>query len=170
MLCKVLAGIALLPLLMGCGSFQQADIPSMSPQQVSLVDATCTQVMGLRKGEYYFAMCRESLANTLVARKEERDMVAAYKDCRQRGLKDGTAAFSTCMLDSGASAPAAKPMTIAYTGTPATEPGKSFYAVPMRVQFQRERYSCAQLGLLPDSRAFGQCVADLEGALLPQTD
>jgi len=167
---KILAFAIMTPMLLACAPFAQAGIQSISPEQVSLVDTTCMQVMGLRQGEYYFAMCRESLANTLAARKEGRDMAAAYKDCRQRGLTDGTAALSTCMLDSNVTASTSKPMTVAYTASPAAEPGKSFYSVPPRVQFLRERYSCAQLGLLPGSAAFHQCVANLVGAMMLTTD
>lgn len=169
MLWRLLAGFALAPILFACAPFEQADIQSMSPQQVSLVEATCTQVMGLRKGEYYYSMCRESLANALAAEKSGQDMIAAYKVCRQRGLKEGSATFSTCMLDSGASAPAPQPITIAYTPSPATRPGKSFYSVPPHVQFLREQYSCAQLGLVPGSGPFGECVAGLQGALQPSS-
>lgn len=171
MLRNILIGVALTPILLACAPFQRADIQSMPPQQVALVDATCTQVMGLRKGEYYYLLCRESLANTLAAEKEGRDMSAAYKECRQRGLKEGSPAFSTCMLDSGATAPMPQAATtIAYAAGPAAEPGKSFYSIPPRVQFLRERYSCAQLGLLPGSGSFGQCVASLQGAMMPSSD
>jgi len=170
MLRNFLVGVALTPILFACAPFKQAEISSIPPQQVALVDATCTQVMGLRKGEYYYLMCRESLSDTLVAQKEGQDMVAAYEECRQRGFKDGSAAFSTCMLDSGATAAMPQPTTVAYTAAPAAEPGKSFYSIPPRVQFLRERYSCAQLGLLPGSGAFGQCVASLVGAMMPSSD
>ena len=170
MLRKILACAVVTPMLLACAPLAQAGIQSMSPEQLSLVDTTCTQVMGLHKGEYYFALCRESLANTLAAKQEGRDMAAAYRQCRQRGLKDDTAAFSTCMLDSNATSSAPRPVAVAYTAAPGTEPGKSFYSVPPRVQFQRERYSCAQLGLLPGSGACGQCVANLEGAMMPTTD
>ena len=170
MLRKILACAALTPMLLACAPFAQAGSPSVSPEQASLVDATCSQVMGLGKGESFFAQCHESLTNTLAARQQGHDMAAAYKDCRQHGLAEGTSAFSTCMLESSATAPAAQPVAAAYTGTPSTEPGKSFYSIPPRVQFQRERYSCAQLGLVPGTTQFGQCVADLQIAMLPTTD
>ncbi len=48
-----------------------------------------------------------------------------------------------------------------------TEAGKSFYDVAPTVRWNRERYACAQLGLVPGQRAFGQCVASLDGAFLP---
>lgn len=171
MLRNILACITAVPMLLACAPFAQADdMRSMSPQQLSVIDATCTQVMGLRTGEYNYALCRESLASTLAARKEGQDMAAAYKDCRQRGLADGSVPFSTCMLESHATASTTQPVPVAYTGAPGTEPGKSFYSIPPRAQFQRERYACAQLGLLPGSGAFGQCVANLQIAMLPSTD
>jgi len=170
MLRNILTCVALAPVLLACAPFGQTDMQAMSPQQASLVDATCARVMGLQQGQYQFALCRESLANTLAARKEGQDMAAAYKDCRQRGLADGSAAFSTCMLQSNAPASAPQPVEVSYTGTPDTEPGKSFFRIPPRVQFQRERYACAQLGLLPGSGIFGHCVADLQIAMLPETD
>jgi hypothetical protein len=174
MLRNLLACIALAPVLLACAPFGQTDIQSMSPQQASLVDTTCMRVMGLEQGQYQFALCRESLANTLAARKEGQDMAAAYKDCRQQGLADGSAAFSTCMLQSHATASAAQAVPhaveVAYTGVPGTEPGKSFFSIPPHVQFQRERYACAQLGLLPGSGAFGHCVANLQIAMLPTSD
>lgn len=170
MLRNILVCFALAPALLACAPVGQTDIQAMSPQQASLVDTTCMRVMGLEQGQYQFALCRESLATTLAARKEGQDMVAAYKDCRQRGLADGTAAFSTCMLQSNAPASAPQPVEVSYTGTPDTEPGKSFFSIPPRVQFQRERYACAQLGLLPGSGIFGHCVANLQIAMLPETD
>jgi hypothetical protein len=156
-------------MLLACAP-TQPDLKPMTPQQLSLVDDTCTQVMGLKQGQYYFALCHETLAQALASRAADLDMAAAYKECRGRGLAEGSPELSTCMLASQATGPALQPIKIAYTGAPGTEPGKSFYSVPPHVQFQRERYSCAQLGLLPGSGAFGQCVANLEGAMMPPTD
>jgi hypothetical protein len=170
MLRNVLVCIALAPVLLACAPFGQTDVQAMSPQQASLVDTTCTRVMGLEQGQYQFALCRESLANSLAARKQGQDMAAAYTDCRQRGLADGTAAFSTCMLQSNAPASASQTVQVSYTDAPGTEPGKSFFSIPPHVQFQRERYACAQLGLLPGSGIFGHCVANLQTAMLPETD
>ena len=170
MLQKILAGATVMPLLLACAPFAQAGMQTMSPEQVSLVDTTCTQVMGLKRGEYYFATCRESLAHALAGKVEDRDMAAAYRDCRGQGLVEGSAAFSTCMLQSKAIAPSPRTATIAYQGAPDTEPGKSYYGVAPHVQFLRARYSCAQLGLVPGSAAFGECVTDLVGALMPMTD
>jgi hypothetical protein len=170
MLRKILACTTLMPMLLACAPFAQADIQSMSPEQVSLVDSTCMQVMGLRKGEYYFFQCRDSLAQSLAAKTEGQDMVAAYRDCRQRGLAEGTAAFSTCMLDSPARTSRPQSMAVADTTTPGVVAGHSFYHMPPRERFQHERYSCAQLGLLPGTGTFGECVTSLEGAMTANPD
>ena len=167
---KALACATAMPMLLACAPFAQADIQSMSPEQLSLVDATCTQIMGLRQGEYYFATCRESLSHSLKARMQGQEMAAAYRDCRQRGIAEGTAPFSTCMLDSKAMVSPLQPVATGYSDTPSIEPGKSFYHASPRVVFQRERYSCAQLGLLPGSGAFGECVASLQGAMMSNPD
>jgi hypothetical protein len=170
MLRKILACTTLMPMLLACAPFAQADIQSMSPEQISLVDSTCMQVMGLRKGEYYFFQCRDSLAQSLAAKTDGQDMAAAYRDCRQRGLAEGTAAFSTCMLDSPARASRPQSMAVADATIPGVVAGHSFYHMPPRERFQHERYSCAQLGLLPGTGTFGECVTSLEGAMTANPD
>jgi hypothetical protein len=49
----------------------------------------------------------------------------------------------------------------------APENAKGYFDVSNSVHWRREQYSCAQLGLTPGTGAFGQCVASLEGALMP---
>jgi hypothetical protein len=127
---KLLATATLLPLVFACAPFAQARDYSLSPDQLSLVDQTCLQVMGLKRGETQFAGCRESLSQALAAKSESQPVAAAY-------------------------------------ASGDTEAGKSFYAVPPSVRWNRERYSCARLGLLPGSTPFGQCVAGLEDAFMP---
>ncbi|HUE64142.1 MAG TPA: hypothetical protein VMO78_07185 [Rhizomicrobium sp.] len=170
MLRTILACATLMPVILACAPFAQADMGSMAPAQVSLVDSTCTRIMGLRRGDYYFALCRESLAHALAAKLEGQDMAAAYRNCRQRGLAEGTAALSTCMLGSPARAP--MPQSTAVTDTMAlgSDTGQSFFHMPPRVRIQHERYSCAQLGLLPGSGAFGECFASLNGAMTANPD
>jgi hypothetical protein len=164
----ILACTTLMPMLLACAPFAQAD--SISPEQVSLVDSTCMQVMGLRKGEYYFFQCHDSLAQSLTAKTEGQDMAAAYRDCRQRGLAEGTAVFSTCMLDSPARASRPQSMAVAERIAPSVAAGHSFYHMPPHERFQHERYSCAQLGLLPGTGTFGECVTSLEGAMTANPD
>ncbi len=125
---KLLATATLLPVVFACAPAAQAR--DLSPGQLSLVDQTCIQVMGLKRGETQFAGCRESLSQALAAKSESQPVATAY-------------------------------------ASDDTEAGKSFYAVPPSVRWNRERYSCARLGLLPGSTPFGQCVASLEDAFMP---
>jgi len=128
---RKLLGIApLLSLVFACAPFAQARDYSLSTDQLSLVDQTCMQVMGLKRGETQFAGCRESLSQALAAKNGSQPTAAAY-------------------------------------ASGDTEAGKSFYAVPPSVRWNRERYSCARLGLAPGSTPFGQCVAGLEDAFMP---
>jgi len=168
MLRKLLAAAIFMPTAVVYAPLAQAQEYNISPEQVSLVDQTCLRVLGLKRGEAYFVGCQESLSHSLAARDEGHAMAIAYADCNHRGFVEGTAVFSTCMLE--ASKPVlATPqlLAIASTGGAETEAGKSFYEVAPHVQFNRERYACAQLGLLPGSSAFGQCVTSLQGAFLP---
>ena len=170
MLQKILAAAAVMPLLLACVPFAQADIQSISPQQASLVDSTCSGAMGLKRGEYYFALCRESLAQALAAKAEGQDMTAAYRDCRKREPRDATAALSTCMLDSQARATGTRAVDVADVGLSAAEPATSLYHMPPHMRIQHERYACAQLGLLPGSSAFSECFADLNTAMTSNPD
>lgn len=167
MLRKLLATATFLPLLMGCVPFAQADALSMTPDQVSLIDATCTHVMGLRKGESYFAECQDSLAHSLARKVAAEAAARGYADCRHQGLPEGSAALSSCILNAeGSATRSPAPQPVSFTDAP-IENGKSYYSVAPHVQWERERYSCAQLGLMPSSGLFGECVASLQGALLP---
>lgn len=164
----LLAVAAAMPLMMGCAAFAQADdLTAMSPQQMSLIDATCGNVMGLHHRDAYFMACQDSLAHSLARRDAAFRMAAGEVACDHRGLQPGSAALASCMLDGeNRQNAAAAPQPVSFPAV-ATEPGKSYYDVTNSVKFQRERYSCAQLGLMPNSGLFGQCVASLEGALLP---
>jgi hypothetical protein len=65
---KLLAAATLMSLVFACASFAQARDYSLSPDQRSLVDQTCMQVMGLKRGETQFAGCRAGLSQALAAR------------------------------------------------------------------------------------------------------
>ena len=65
MLRKLLAASFLLPMILGCAPFQQASASPLTPDQSALIDATCTKVMGLRKGEFYFEQCQDSLSHSM---------------------------------------------------------------------------------------------------------
>lgn len=141
MLREFFAVACLMPLAIACAPVAQAQDNSPSADQISLVDQACAQVMGLRRGEAYFARCRESLSQALAA--------------RNAGLAMAVPADQ------------AQPLAAAYSGNRGTEAGKNFYEVAPTVRWNRERYACAQLGLVPGSTSFGQCVAGLDGAFLP---
>jgi hypothetical protein len=147
----------------------RAETFAVSASQGSLVAATCSQVMGLRPGETYFAACKESLSQSLAAKVEDQALAAADNTCRQQGLVPGTAAFSTCVLDdegAGSQASSSGMASVQFAGM-STESGKSFYEVAPVMRWNRERYSCAQLGLIPGNAAFGQCITNLDGTFLP---
>lgn len=171
MLRNILAAATLLTITMGCAPFSQADELSMTPDQASLIDATCSNVMGLRKGEFYFGECKDSLAHSLARKVAAEASSRSYADCRHQGLPEGSAALSSCILNSEqpsmrrvSAAPQAVPVSFAGVSI---ESGKSYYSITPSVQWQRKRYACAQLGLMPNGGLFGECVASLEGALLP---
>ncbi|HVV27106.1 MAG TPA: hypothetical protein VHC40_03985 [Rhizomicrobium sp.] len=164
-----LAIAALMPLMMGCAGFAQAqDLQNRSPDEVALINGTCAKVMGLRQGEAFYADCQDSLAHSLARRDTAYATAAADDSCGRQGLEPGTGAFATCMLDRESAgtgkAPALQP---AGFSADAVQAGKSYYNVTPGVQWQRKRYACAQLGLTPGSGLFNECVASLEGALLP---
>lgn len=163
---RISLAIAALPMLMGCAVMAQAqDLEKRTPQEVALIDGTCTKVMGLRKGEAFYADCQDSLAHTLAHRDEAYAMAASGDDCRQRGLAPGSAALATCMLENEGHGAAPMLQPAAYSPD-AIQAGKSYYNVTPSVQFQRKRYACAQLGLTPNGGLFGECVASLQGELL----
>lgn len=168
MLRTLLTVATALPLLMGCAVFAQAqDLAKRSPQERGLIDATCTNVMGLHRGEAYFGDCQDSLAHSLARKDAAYAMASADESCDRQGLKPGSSAFATCMLDHNGGdleqPPALQPAAFDQS---AVQAGKSYYSVTPSIQWQRKRYACAQLGLTPERGLFGECVANLEGALL----
>jgi len=95
MLRKFLATATFIPLVMACAPLARAQEYNVSSEQSSLVDQTCTQVLGLMRGQTYFALCEASLSNILAARNEGQALAAGYAGCSHNGLVEGTAAFST---------------------------------------------------------------------------
>ena len=172
---KHLATAALLPLLLASMPLGASAAPPLSPEQRALapdqrelVAQTCDRVMGLSSGGLYRQECMDSLARTVAGRDETAHLVGSYQTCRGQGLHEGTAAFSTCMLDSQdrGAAMSAEPVKLAYDwNTP--ENAKSYFDVSNHVHWRREQYACAQIGLTPGSAAFGQCTGGLEAALMP---
>ena len=166
---KLLAAAALVPLLLAPLSASAA--PPLSPEQRAidpgqreLVAATCDRVMGLSSGGIYRQECMDSLARSVARKTESARMAGAYVACRGQGLNEGTAAFSTCMLDDRGAAVSAQPVKLAYdSNTP--ENAKSYFDVTNSVHWRREQYACAQIGLTPGTGGFAECTAGLEAAL-----
>jgi hypothetical protein len=168
MACKSLIIAIFAPLAVACAPFAASSAPALTPEQVSLVQATCDRVMGLAHSGVYRDLCRESLSKSLAREEDGEVMAASYSDCDHEGLKEGSAAFSTCVLDDQS-----RPHTVATLATHLAydantpENAKGYFDVDDMEHWRRERYSCAQLGLMPRTGAFGQCVASLEGVLQP---
>ncbi len=126
--------------------------------------------MGLAHSGVYRDECRDSLSQSLARKIAAEGMAGAYNDCGRQGLSEGSAAFSACMLDRQSQSRPRAAMTpsnsLAYDMN-APENAKGYFDVNNTVHWRREQYACAQLGLTPGTGAFGQCLAGLEGALLP---
>jgi hypothetical protein len=142
--------------------------PHASPQ-VKEISAICTKVMGLDLGETYFANCTKILSQALAQKADDKAAGDAAHNCSQKGLAPGSAAFSSCVLDSEN-----EPLLDIKDGSGTTlssstipSPGQSFYSASFAVRWNRERYACASLGLIPHSSAFEQCVSELDSSFLP---
>jgi hypothetical protein len=97
--------------------FAQAEEASPSAGQLSLVDRTCAQVMGLQPGQTWFALCRQSLSDALPAASQSIAYVAdsggtdksfyevapmrrwsrENAACGQIGLRPGSTVFHQCV-------------------------------------------------------------------------
>ena len=174
MLRKHLASAFLVPLLLAFAPLSACAAPALSPDQRAindnqreLVAETCDEVMGLSSGGLYRQQCMDSLARSLAAKAESAGLLGSYQLCHSHGLREGTAAFSTCVLDNekqGAAAPAG-PARIAYNAN-TRENSESYFSVRNGTQWRREQYACAQIGLTPGTTSFGNCVAGLNAALI----
>jgi hypothetical protein len=165
---KILAAALLAPFMVACAPFAASATPVLNPEQVSLVQATCDRVMGLAHSGVYRDECRDSLSQSLARKMQAEGMAGAYGDCSQQGLGEGSAAFSTCVLDRQSQPRAAttQPVSLTYDMT-TPENAKGYFDVTNAEHWRREQYSCAQLGLTPGTGAFGQCVVSLDAALMP---
>lgn len=168
---KVCLFAVALPFVMGCAAFASA-ATHVTPQQTSLIEATCAKIMGLRQGEYTYNACRDSLASSVAMRDQGVQTERDREDCRGQGLADGSAALSMCILDkqntTRANLTVASAQTVAATlSYPQNDPdaGKSYYNVTPSSHWRREQYSCAQLGFVPSSPVFTHCVASLDADL-----
>ena len=168
---KIVTVLLITPLMIACAPFAASSATTLTPDEVSLVQATCDRVMGLAHSGFYRDECRDSLSQSLARKVEAEGMAGAYSNCSRQGLTEGTPAFSACMLDRQPQPRTAmtQAVSLAYDMN-APENAKGYFDVTNTVHWRREQYSCAQLGLTPGTGAFGQCVASLDAALSPQTD
>jgi hypothetical protein len=171
MVCKSLIAVIFAPFILACAPFTASSTPALTPEQASLVQATCDQVMGLAHSGIYRDECRDSLSQSLARKAEAEAMVGAYADCSRQKFSEGSAAFSACMLDrqSQPRAVVVRTASLVYDVN-APENAKGYFDVNNTIHWRREQYSCAQLGLTPGTGAFGQCVASLDAALMPNTN
>jgi hypothetical protein len=151
------------------GCIAQSRAPAYPPQG-SLVRETCENIMRLGHNEVALAACTDSLSESLAARQQGYADVQSDRACSGEGLAPGSAQFATCVLDRkrhGAPALMAANSTSQLTYDPGKDVGASenYYDASFDTKRRREQYSCAQLGLDPDSGAFGQCVASLDASL-----
>lgn len=168
MIRKLLVAAAVIPLLAACAEFE-ASAHEVTPQQTAAIEATCTKVMRLHKGQSEFEACVSSLSGS-VAYHASADLAAnAYRDCAQTGLKRETPDFSRCVLDheniqrdSGqASFGAAARLNAAYV-QPADNDPSDYFGTSRSTRRRREQYSCAELGLEPSTGPFISCVNNLD--------
>jgi hypothetical protein len=168
---KLLAAAAFVPFLLAPLAASAApplspEQRALEPDQRSLVAETCDRVMGLSEGGIYRQECMDSLARSVARRVQAAQVAGSHQACRGQDLHEGTAAFSTCMLDKQDRDPVLPAMSVklAYDSP---ENSKSYFDVSNRVHWRREQYACAQIGLTPGTTAFSECTAGLEAALMP---
>ena len=168
MLRRVILIAPILFVLAACAAFQ-ASAEQVTPQQTAAIEATCTKIMRLHKGESEFDACVSSLKESVTYQVRDDIANVAYRDCGQSGLKRNSAEFSRCVLDhenaqrdaGKASSGAASRLDAAYV-TPADADPRNYFETNNAIRHRREQYSCAQLGLEPDTSAFSTCVANLD--------
>jgi hypothetical protein len=116
-------------------------------------------------------MCQESLGRSLAAKAQGQARLQSHDECRRQGYAEGSSALSVCILDKDKDGTAR--LASADTAPQIVPPrddrdaGESYYNVTPATHWRREQYSCAQLGYVPGSAGFTQCVAHLDADLLP---
>lgn len=165
---KLLFAAAIIPALSACAMFP-ASAQQITPQQTAAVEATCTKVMRLHQGQSEFEACVSSLSDSVAYQVHAYYAANAYRDCAQTGLKRESPEFSRCVLDNensqrdGHRQPggATARLNASYI-TPADSDPDDYFGTSNTMRHRREQYSCAQLGLEPDTGAFQSCVANLD--------
>lgn len=130
----------------------------------------CQMVIGVRPGEYHFNDCVSSLSDSLESARLARAVAKARNACFAKGLEVGSAALSSCLLQSENAKPAAF----------ADQPGSTSLVVGLTSDLQtsepyarasfdtvlrRERQACALTGFDPVSSGFADCVSNLQSTL-----
>jgi hypothetical protein len=140
---------------------------------LTLAKATCTDVMKVRT-DAEAAGCVSTLLDALGAKAQGEVYAANDVNCMRRGLADGTADFSACVLDlNRAGANASSSDRALYGGALETVVVESRKAADIDDRFpgtfaarhRREEDSCARLGLDPGSTPFAYCVSGLDTAI-----
>jgi len=140
---------------------------------LTLARATCTDVMKVRT-DAEAAGCVSTLLDALSAKAQGDVYAADDADCMRRGLANGTADFSACVLDldrAHANAPSSD--RALYGGARETVVVESRKGADIDDRFpgtfaarhRREEDSCARLGLDPGSTPFAYCVTGLDTAI-----
>jgi len=169
----VLAGMLSMWAVAGAAGAQAEFGLRPSAEQTALARDTCANIMRIRQGMVPFDACVDSLTETLGNRTQGEMLARSRQDCLEAGHGQDTAELAICMLDRKAAHTAqwnktqadAAPerVTVNFTRTPSGLVSYSESTVQER--HRKEEYSCAQLGILPGSAKFGQCVAELDISL-----
>ncbi|HEY4276059.1 MAG TPA: hypothetical protein VGM68_11275 [Rhizomicrobium sp.] len=156
------------PLLAACAAFPSA-AQEVTPQQNAAIEATCTKVMRLHKGQSEFEACVSSLSDSVASLVSADYAFNAYQACGAQGLKRETSEFSRCVLnqedkqkDAGRlPAGSAAKLNAAYI-VPADSDPDDYFETSNKMRHRREQYACGGLGLEPDTSAFVACVNNLD--------
>ena len=164
------SGIAL-QLLTACAAYQ-GSASALPPQRTVAVEATCTNVMGLTKGEAEFAGCVSSLSSAVAEQLQAAVTNRAYRACEESGLQRETPEFSRCVLNRensrlASDVPQVNPVSRidADYAKPADGDSESYFRMTFNQRHRREQYSCAGLGLDPGTGSFVSCVDNLDTTL-----
>ena len=147
---------------LGGPAFSQSTMPAA---QQAYLKEICTKITRVQNSAESLG-CVESLSDSLAAVQEGRIAAANDRDCRARGLANGTPQFAQCAIDrryGGAADDAPALKTVIVPSDVAADNGWRFGTFAAR--HRREQASCAQLGIDPGSQVFVSCVNGLETAL-----
>ena len=143
----------------------------LAPDQILRVGQICTSVIGVQPGEEHYDSCVASLSTSVRRRTRARALQSARSDCGAKGLTPDTPGMAECVLRSSASGQRSASSATQGSaidpsgGRPEAVPAKSYFAASPGEMLDRERLSCAELGLDPTTSAFASCVSDLRSAL-----